>query len=97
MAITDFTTQEDTFFDVVEKGITERSFNGGKNARMELQFYLDKDVTFIEREIYNMFMLFGDVGGLAGLFHLLNAIIVYIFTYKNSENYLAETLYKRPA
>ena len=57
--------------------------------------YIDRDVTVISREVYNLFMLFGDVGGLSGLFYALSSILVNVFTYNNSENYLTKTLYER--
>ena len=42
-------------------------------------------------------MLFGDVGGLAGLFNALSAILINVLTYNNGENYLTKTLYERPS
>lgn len=56
---------------------------------------MSSQVTEISREVYNSFMLFGDVGGFSGLLFTLNAIIVNIFTYNNTENYLVESLFKR--
>ena len=56
---------------------------------------MSSQVTSISREVYNSFMLFGDVGGFAGLLFTLNALIVNIFTYNNTENHLAESLFKR--
>ena len=56
---------------------------------------MQSQVTSISREVYNAFMLFGDVGGFSGLLFTLNAIIVSIFTHNNTENYLVESLFKR--
>ena len=58
--------------------------------------YIDRDVTVISREVYNLFMLFGDVGGLSGLFYTLSALLINVLTYNNSENYLTKSLYERP-
>lgn len=60
-----------------------------------MTFKMSKEVISISREVYNSFMLFGDVGGFSGLLFTLNALLINIFTYNNTENYLVESLFKR--
>ena len=64
-----------------------------KRIRFELEFYATTDVTRVQRVVYNLFMLLGDVGGLSGILVTLAAILVKLLTYKNSENHLVELLF----
>ena len=49
----------------------------------------------IERSVYNFLMLLGDVGGLYGLLFSVFAILNEVFSFRKSENLLAQSLYKR--
>ena len=42
----------------------------------------------VERQVYNIFMLLGDVGGFAGLLYALGSILVSIFNFANAENFV---------
>lgn len=57
--------------------------------KLTLGFALSKDVTLIQRDVYNSFMLLGDIGGFQGIFFTVGAALVGIFTHNNPENYLA--------
>ena len=92
--ITGLTTEHDVFFDLVEVGQSPRILSGS-NSRLSFQFTVDNNVTSIERQVYNSFMLLGDVGGLQGFLVSLSAILVKIFTFNNAENWLVNTLYSR--
>lgn len=91
MAITGLTTHNDVFFDLVET--SQESRLAYPNERLAFTFVVDNDVIQIEREVYNSFMLLGDVGGLHGFLTSLSAILVNIFTYKNAENWLVQSLF----
>ena len=55
---------------------------------------MDHDIEIIERQVYNVFMLLGDIGGFAGLLYSIIASILSIITFQNPENYLVNKLYK---
>ena len=59
-----------------------------------MSFHIDPEVTLIQRQVYNSFMLFGDVGGLTGLLIGLGSVIVSFLNFQNAENYVAQSLYK---
>ena len=52
------------------------------------------EVTLIERNVYNSFMLFGDVGGFSGLLLTIGSFLVSIFNFYNAENYVAQSLFR---
>ena len=62
-------------------------------VKLQLAFGMNSDVTQINREVYNSFMLLGDVGGFSGLLLSAGAFIVGLFTHNNPENFLAKNLY----
>ena len=45
---------------------------------------MNKDVVVVKREVYNLFMLLGDVGGLFGLFVSVFASFLGIANYQKS-------------
>lgn len=94
MQINSVTGKDDTFFDLIEASTATRSLDQTRNTRLQMTFSMSSQVTSISREVYNAFMLFGDVGGFSGLLFTLNAIIVSIFTYNNAENSLVESLFR---
>ena len=61
---------------------------------MEMRFHIAPEVTFVQRQVYNSFMLFGDVGGLSGLLIELGSFIVGFLNFQNAENYVSQSLYK---
>ena len=42
---------------------------------------LDLDVTLIERNVYNVLMLLGDLGGLVGIIYSISASFLSLLTY----------------
>ena len=56
---------------------------------------MSSSVIQISRDVYNIFMLFGDVGGFFGLLVTLNASLLNITTYNNAENFLVGYLFRR--
>ena len=61
--------------------------------RFELEFMATRDVTTVQRIVYNLFMLLGDVGGFSGFLVTLATVLVSLLTYKNAENHLVEILF----
>ena len=55
---------------------------------------MDKDVTRIERTVYNTFMLLGDIGGLYGLFFSFATTVLGFINYQKPFNQLAAKLFK---
>ena len=96
MAIESLTGDEDKFFDMIETDSFTRPPDTGNSIyriKLWIGFELNSDVTLIQRNVYNSFMLLGDVGGLQGILLSIGAIIVSIFTYNTPENFLAKNLY----
>ena len=63
------------------------------NARLELKINMDRDVITVKREVYNLFMLLGDVGGLFGLFVTTFSTIIGFINYQKSSNLLVSDLF----
>ena len=61
---------------------------------MQIIFELSDMVTLFERQVYNSFMLLGDVGGFSGLLYAVGAALVGVFNYANAENFVVQSLYK---
>ena len=86
----DITNEEGQFFRLQRGQTSSRTQFGAKyNTRLQLDFSVSQDVVIINRNIYNTFMLLGDVGGLSGLLYAVGAYIVSFLTYNNPENTLA--------
>ena len=51
-------------------------------------------VETIERSVYNVLMLLGDVGGLYGLLFSVFAYVNMVFNFQNPENTLVSSLYR---
>ena len=46
-----------------------------------LNIELDDSVELVTRDVYNIFMLFGDVGGLSGLLYSLGGALIGILSF----------------
>ena len=92
MAINGVTTQNEPFFHIMRTDFGDRCMN--YHDRINLMFHIDHEVTLIQRQVYNSFMLFGDVGGFSGLLIGLGSLIVSFLNFQNAENYVAQFLYK---
>ena len=55
---------------------------------------LDLDVTIVERTVYNMLMLLGDVGGFTGIIWYASASLISIVTFQSAQNHIAQNLYQ---
>lgn len=94
MAVEAVTGGEDKFFELKPEQIrTRAALSDSYNTKLILGFIVSQDVTMIQRDVYNSFMLLGDVGGLQGILFSVGAAIVGLFTYNNSDNNLAKSLY----
>ena len=92
MAINDVTTKTEPFFNIMKQEYADKCFY--YNDRMELRFHIASEVTFVQRQVYNSFMLIGDVGGFSGFLVGLGSFIVSFLNFQNAENYVAQSLYK---
>ena len=92
MAIYDVTTKKGPFFNIKKTEAGDRCLN--YHDRINLMFHIDQEVNLIQRQVYNSFMLFGDVGGLSGLLIELGSFIVGFLNFQNAENYVSQSLYK---
>ena len=80
MAITGVTEIEEPFFEI-EQGVIYNTLLPQYNRRLHIDLVLDPRVTLIDRQVYNFFMLLGDVGGLSGLLFSLGSIFLGFLNY----------------
>ena len=94
MAIENLTSVEETFFTLKEIETGTRVFAGpDPYSKLQVVIEVDPILTVIERQVYNIFMLLGDVGGFSGLLVTLGSIVTQFFNYLKVENHLAAKLY----
>ena len=62
--------------------------------RATVNIELDDSVQLVTRDVYNILMLFGDVGGLSGLLYSLGGALVGILSFQSAENFVVQSLYK---
>lgn len=96
MSIEDITAIEESFFSIEQVQTENILFRdaGSYNVRLALFIQLDDTVNFIDRDVYNVFMLLGDVGGFSGLLYATSGVIVSYFSFYNAENYVVASLYQ---
>ena len=82
MAIDSITDVEENYF-VIEQG-NDVARNYKYNSRLQQIYHFDSDVTYIERSVYNTFMLIGDVGGFIGFLSTASNFLMYVASYNNS-------------
>ena len=56
---------------------------------------MNRDLLNIERSVYNIFMMLGDIGGLYGLFVSFASIVLGYINFQKLENQLAARLFKQ--
>ena len=95
MALEGITDKDETFFSISHEKNYDRVTSRQFTSRLEIVIALDDEVTLIERNVYNTFMLLGDVGGFSGLLYALGAVLIGIFNFANAENYVVQSLYAR--
>ena len=78
IAINDVTEFEEEYFSIEQNKIYTQL---PERTAFELDFYLNKDLTRVERSVYNTFMLLGDVGGLYGFLSGLFAFFLGIINH----------------
>ena len=61
MDIIGLTDKEDELFTIENDAVESRTTS--PNARLEYEIFYSRDITKIERSVYNLFMLLGDIGG----------------------------------
>jgi len=66
-------------------------------TRLDLYFFMNRDVITVKRQVYDSIMLLGDVGGLFGLFVSVASTIIGIANYQKSDNLLVSDLFKTKA
>ena len=57
-------------------------------------YALDLDSVLVDRNVYNILALLGDVGGLTGIILSISASLMSLITFSNAENYIAKSLYQ---
>ena len=92
MAINKVTAEEDTYFSMKELIAETRTKNF--NTRLQLKYVMSHDMIMIERTVFNIFTLLGDIGGFYGLIVSIFATIHGIINYNKTENYVVQQLYK---
>ena len=55
---------------------------------------MSEDMIMIERTVFNVFTLLGDIGGFYGLLISIFATIHGILNYNKTENYIVQQLYR---
>ena len=95
MALDGITDKDDTFFSISHRKDLDRVSSRNFFSRVEIVLGLDDEVTLIERNVYNTFMLLGDVGGFSGLLYASGAVLIRIFNFANAENFVVQSLYAR--
>ena len=94
IALQDITNVEEELVQASIGTIWDRTFfNARKNTRLQIIFSVSHDVTVISRQVYNTFMLLGDIGGLSGLLYTVGASIASLLTHNSPENKLIEKLF----
>ena len=61
MDIIGLTDKDDELFTIENDAVESRTTS--PNARLEYEIFYSRDITKIERSVYNLFMLLGDIGG----------------------------------
>ena len=54
---------------------------------------MNRNVTTVSRQIYNTFMLLGDLGGIYGLLISIASVTLYFINYNSAENMLIADLF----
>ena len=73
MSLSGITDKSETFLDVVHDSIVFRPYE--YNVRLSYEIFIDLNLRTIDRQVYNAFVLFGDIGGFSGLLFTIGATI----------------------
>ena len=80
MQINNLTEVEEPFFQIEQETVYNTGFTQF-NRRLQVDLNLDAEVTLINREVYNLFMLLGDVGGLSGFLLASGSVIMSVINF----------------
>ena len=91
IAIDDMTDVEEEFFSIEQ----DRTFTQlPERTAFKLDIFLDKDLTRVERTVYNTFMLLGDVGGLYEFISVFFLLIMGVVNFAKPANILSADLFE---
>ena len=79
MSLSGITDKSETFLDVVHDSIVFRPYE--YNVRLSYEIFIDLNLRTIDRQVYNAFVLFGDIGGFSGLLFTIGATIQGLITF----------------
>ena len=80
MQINNLTEVEEPFFQIEQETVYNTGFTQF-NRRLQVDLHLDAEVTLINREVYNLFMLLGDVGGLSGFLLATGSVLMSVIDF----------------
>ena len=92
MQINNLTEVEEPFFQIEQETVYNTGFTQF-NRRLQVDLNLDAEVTLINREVYNLFMLLGDVGGLSGFLLASGSVIMSVINFQKAENFVVDKLF----
>ena len=79
MSLSGITDKSETFLDVVHDSLVFRPYD--YNVRLSYEIFIDLNLRTIDRQVYNAFVLFGDIGGFSGLLFTIGATIQGLITF----------------
>ena len=79
MSLSGITDKSETFLDVVHDSLVFRPYD--YNIRLSYEIFIDLNLRKIDRQVYNAFVLFGDIGGFSGLLFTIGAAIQGLITF----------------
>ena len=74
MSLSGITDKSETFLDVVHDSLVFRPYD--YNVRLSYEIFIDLNLRTIDRQVYNAFVLFGDIGGFSSFFLVLLSLFV---------------------
>ena len=94
MALTGITEKEENLFELIYTKDADRILTHEENTRLQIVIELTDEVILIERQVYNLFTLLGDVGGLSGLLYAIGSVLSRTFNFANAQNSVVQSLYQ---
>ena len=95
MAIESFTAVNEKAFQIDKMDTVNKVVN--PLTRLDLYYFLNRDVISVKRQVYDSIMLLGDMGGLFGLIFSICSTILGIANYQKSDNLIVSDLFKTTA
>ena len=94
MALTGITEKVENLFELIYTKDADRILTQEENTRLQIVIELTDEVILIERQVYNLFTLLGDVGGLSGLLYAIGSVLSRTFNFANAQNSVVQSLYQ---